>query len=194
MKSKDKPRILIDLDGVIRDFIKGLKIVYLQKYPNHTVSEIVSRDLENYFPIGKKINDFIFSDYFEEISSESPPYPGSVETLKKWEEMFHIVIVTSQYPHWRYSTFNWIGKHCLPTNEIHISFEKYKIDGYALLDDFTENLEGFANTGRLAVCLDQPWNQEWYGARVQNIDKFFQLIQVNINSNLEMNKGGFNNG
>lgn len=179
---KDKPRVLIDLDGVIRDFIQGLKTVYSREYPDHEIEKIVSRDLEHYFPIGKKINDFIFYDYFEDISLESPPYPGTVETLRKWEAVFDIVIVTSQYPQWRYSTFVWIGQHRLPTNEIHISFEKQKIAGVALLDDFIENLEAFAATGRLAVCLDQPWNQEWQGLRVKSVEEFFQLVQLKISN------------
>jgi 5'(3')-deoxyribonucleotidase len=194
MDTQVKPRVLIDLDGVIRDFIEGLKKVYLKRYPDHQISEIVSRDLEHFFPIGEKINDFIFSDFFDEISKESPPYPGSIETLNKWEEEFEIVIVTSQYPHWRYPTFSWIGRYCLPTNEVHISFEKHRINGYALLDDFTENLESFAKTGRLAVCLDQPWNQAWEGPRVKSVDEYFQLIRAQIDSDLKINEGEVKNG
>jgi hypothetical protein len=178
----EKVRVLIDLDGVIRDFVKGLEIVYQREYPDHKIQEVISRDLDKYFPIGKQINDFIDTKFYQEILSNAPVYPGTIESLYKWEKFFKIVIVTSQPPKWRYPTYYWIGKHAVPTDEIHLSFEKYTIDGYALLDDFVDNLQAFASTGRLAVCFDQPWNKNWEGERVKGIDEFFQLVEKKLNT------------
>ena len=64
----------------------------------------------------------------------------------------------------------------MPTNEIHITKTKERIDGIALLDDFEENLEAFAATGRLAVCMNQPWNQSWIGPRVDSVGEFFEMV------------------
>jgi 5'(3')-deoxyribonucleotidase len=172
-----KQRVLIDLDGVIRDFIKGLKIVYGREYPDHVVKEVLSRDLHEFFPIGKNIYDFLKQKFGVEILLESPPYPGAIEALRKWEEAFEVVIVTAQPPDWRYATYSWIGNYSLPINEIKVISEKHTVSGYALLDDFTENLELFADTGRMAVCMDQPWNQDWKGYRVKTVEEFFQLIE-----------------
>ncbi len=111
----------------------------------------------------------------------APPYPGAIEALRKWEDKSEIVIVTAQPPEFRYPTFAWIGNHAIPTNEVKIIYEKHTVDGIALLDDFPDNLELFAKTNRLAVCLDQPWNQhDWEGPRVKTVDEFFQLVQKRI--------------
>lgn len=172
-----KPRVLVDLDGVIRDFVKGVEQVYTREYPDHTLKKVVSRELHKYFPIGEAINDFIEKEFAEEILLKSPPYPGAIEALRKWENVFEIVIVTAQPPEFRYPTYAWIGNHALPVNEVKITYDKHTVEGYALLDDFPDNLEAFAQTGRLAVCVDQPWNQEWEGERVRSVEEFFRLVQ-----------------
>ena len=181
-EANSKPRILVDLDGVIRDFISGLKNAYLGQYPDHSIKEITSRDLPKYFPIGDKINDFLDRE-FNKILLEAPCYEGAIEPLQKWEATFHIVIVTAQQPQYRYSTFSWIGNHALPTDEVQITFNKQNVDGYALLDDFPENLESFARTDRLAVCMDQPWNKDWQGPRVKTVNQFFELVQQHLTNN-----------
>jgi 5'(3')-deoxyribonucleotidase len=177
----NKPRVLIDLDGVIRDFIEGLRIVYSREYPDHEIKNVLSRDLHEFFPIGKDIYDFLKQKFGEEILLESPPYPGAIEALRKWEDVFEIAIVTAQPPDWRYATYSWIGNYSLPINEIKVIHDKHTVPGFALLDDFKENLELFAETGRLAVCMDQPWNQDWKGPRVKSVDEFFQVIDKKIN-------------
>jgi uncharacterized HAD superfamily protein len=181
LRRAKKARILVDLDGVIRDFITGLRNVYLRQYPDHTVEEIISRDLPKFFPIGEEINDFLDSE-FTEILLKAPSYLGAIESLQKWENTFEIVIVTAQLPQFRHATFSWIGSHSVPTDEVRITFDKHTVDGYALLDDFPENLELFAGTDRLAVCLDQPWNKEWHGPRVKTVEEFFQLVHKRMNT------------
>lgn len=171
-----KPRVLIDLDGVVRDFVGSLIRVYKKVYPEHDILPVQSRELEKYFPIGEKVYQFMAPGYIEDIMEGAEPYPGAVEALNRWENDFEIVVVTAQPAITRASTYLWIGKHRIPTNEVHISYYKYEIDGIALLDDFVDNLEEFAATGRLAVCLDQPWNQHWKGPRVKSVDEFFRLV------------------
>lgn len=177
---KTKTRVLIDLDGVIRDFIKSVESVYKREYPDHVIKQVVSRDLHNYFPIGPAINEFIKNKFGDEILLNAPEYPGAVEALCKWEDAFEMVIVTAQPADWRYSTYSWIGNHHLPVNEVKIIYEKHTVEGFALLDDFPENLDLFAQTGRLAVCMDQPWNQDWKGERVKTVDQFFELVHRQI--------------
>lgn len=179
-KSK-KPRVLIDVDGVLRDFIGGLKEVYLREFPGHEIKPVISRNLEEFFPLGKEIYEFMDKHHAWEILANAPPYPGAIEALQRWEDVFEIVIVTAQPPQGRHPTLLWLAKHRVPTNEIHITFDKELIPGVALLDDFVDNLESFASTDRLAVCLDQPWNKEWNGPRVKSVDEFFNLVSDFLN-------------
>ncbi|MBN2366642.1 MAG: hypothetical protein EH225_12100 [Calditrichaeota bacterium] len=177
------PRVLIDLDGVIRDFIGSLIRVYNRIHPHHDVLPVNSRKLEEFFPIGHKIYEFMEPGYIEEIMEEADVYPGALEALNRWKNDFDLVVVTAQPDISKASTYIWIGKNRIPANEVHITYYKSKIDGIALLDDFTDNLREFADTGRLAVCLDQPWNQHWKGPRVKTVDEFFRLVQARIYQN-----------
>ena len=174
--SEEKIRVLIDLDGVLRNYVEGVIRVYRREYPQHRILPVTSRRLEDFFPIGEKIYPFIGKKFYREVLEEAPPYPGAIESMHARQRDFEMVLVTAQPPHWRYSTFIWIGKHRVPVNDILIRREKHKETGVALLDDFVENLEAFADTGRLAVCMDQPWNQEWPGPRAGTVDEFFDIV------------------
>jgi 5'(3')-deoxyribonucleotidase len=175
--AEKKTRVLIDLDGVIRDFVGSLIRVYNRVHPEHQVQPVNSRQLENFFPIGEDIYRFMEPGLIEEIMQNAQPYPEALEALNRWKNEYEIVLVTAQPENIKASTYIWIGKYNLPTNEVHITFEKSTVNGVALLDDFTDNLQEFADSGRLAVCLDQPWNQQWQGKRVKTVDEFFYLIQ-----------------
>jgi len=172
-----KPRVLIDLDGVIRDFVGSLIRVYKQVYPDHQIQPITSRQIEDFFPIGTDIYRFMEPGYIEDIMENALPYPGALEALQHWKNEYEIVIVTAQPDFIKSSTYIWIGKYKIPTNEVHITYYKSQIPGIALLDDYADNLQEFADSGRMAVCLDQPWNQQWKGWRVKTVEEFFQLIQ-----------------
>ncbi len=180
-----KPRVLIDLDGVVRDFIGSLVRAYKRQYPNHEILPINSRRLEDFFPIGPDIYKFTEPGAIEKIIEDAPAYPGALEALSEWNEEFDIVIVSAQPEMSKSSTFVWVGKSGIPTNEVHITYDKSAIDGIALLDDYVDNLQEFEQTNRLAVCLDQPWNQEWNGPRVKSVSEFFQFIYSIIHENKE---------
>lgn len=177
---KQLPRVLIDLDGVIRNFVGSLERVYTREFPTHKIQPITSRRLEDFFPIAEKIYDFMENGHIKEIMEDADAYPGAIEALEKWKNKFEIVIATAQPDLSRSATIVWIGKNHIPTNEIAITYHKDQLNGLALLDDFTENLESFAATGRLAVCLDQPWNKKWKGARVLSVEQFFELVETKI--------------
>lgn len=177
----EKIRVLIDLDGVIRNYVEGVIRVYRREYPKHRLQPVTSRNLEEFFPIGKKIYRFIGKQFYREVLEQAPAYPGTIECMSARQRDFEMVIVSAQPEHWRYSTFIWIGKHQVPVNEILIRLEKHKVAGVALLDDFVENLEAFSATERLAVCMDQPWNKDWKGPRVKTLDEFFDLVLEHTN-------------
>ncbi len=175
-----RPQVLVDVDGVLRDFIGGLCSVYKREYPDHDIKFIDSRRLEDFFPIGEEIYDFIDHRFRREILEDAPAYEGAVAALEAWEEKYEIVIATAQPTAGRGPTMVWLGKHDVPTNEIQITYDKHLLAGFVLLDDFIDNLEAFRDTDRLAVCLDQPWNQSWDGPRVKNVHEFFEFLDAYV--------------
>jgi 5'(3')-deoxyribonucleotidase len=182
-RGRKKERILIDIDGVLRDYVASLNAVYQRVFPDHHIKPVTDWALEHFFPIGKGIYDFLESEHSREILENAPAYPGAIETLHKYESTYDIVIVTAQPAADRYPTLAWLGKHNVPTNEIHIEYEKQHINGFALLDDYAYNLEKFEQTGRLAVCMDRPWNQGWKGPRVDSVEAFFALLNAYLREN-----------
>lgn len=186
-----KPRALIDVDGVLRDFVGSLKQIYLQQYPDHVIREpITSRALEDFFPIGNAIYQFMDEHYATEILRDAPAYPGAIEALQKWDEKFEIVIATAQPPEGRAPTLEWLGKHGVPAKEVHMIYDKYQLMGAALLDDFSHNLQAFHDTGRMAVCLAQPWNSDWAGVRVDTVDEFFRHVEAMLKIENDEIEGG----
>ncbi|MEZ4765079.1 MAG: hypothetical protein R3C26_18440 [Calditrichia bacterium] len=178
MTHTKKERVLIDVDGVLRDYVSSLNAVYLREFPDHTIDPVTDWALEHFYPIGKEIYQFMDGQFAREILENAPAYPGEIDALRQFENDFEIVIVTAQPPAHRYPTMVWLGKNDVPANEIHIEHEKQRVPGLALLDDFTVNLEKFQKTGRLAVCLDRPWNQQWKGPRVRTVAEFFALLKA----------------
>lgn len=176
MSVNGKLRVLIDVDGVLRDFIGSLTSVYLRQHPGHTVKPVDSRELENFYPIGREIYPFMNQTFAREILVDAPIFAGVVDAMRQWESEFEYVIATAQPPEGRGPTLSWLGKHDIPTNEIHVCHKKHRLAGVALLDDFVDNLEAFAATERLAVCLDQPWNQHWKGPRVKTVEAFLRYV------------------
>ena len=183
-QNNEKIRVLLDLDGVIRDFVSGLITVYRRVYPDHAVNFVGSRNLEDFFPIGMDIYRFI-DDHLDDILIGAPEYEGAIAAIHKWNKYFEPVIVTAQPRGWKYPTFIWLGQHKVPTNEIHVRFDKHNVAGVAILEDFVDNLEAFRATGRLAVCIDRPWNQSWDGPRVRTVDEFFEYVWNVVNAKTE---------
>ncbi|MEL6820343.1 MAG: hypothetical protein AAFP70_01180 [Calditrichota bacterium] len=176
----DKKRLLIDVDGVLRDFVGSLEKVYLREYPEHKVDFVDSRKLEDFFPIGEKIYPFMDEHFADEILRDAPLIDGAAAAMMQWENTFDLYIATAQPPAGRYPTLHWLGVNRIACNGVHMTRDKHLLKGYALLDDFIHNLEKFSETGRLAVCLDQPWNQEWDGPRVKTVDEFFAYVAEQI--------------
>ncbi|GAB4181503.1 MAG: hypothetical protein Kow00108_18190 [Calditrichia bacterium] len=173
-------RVLVDLDGVIRDFIGGVSIIYKKYYPEHTIKPVISRDLHLFFEIGFDIYDFIF-EHYDQITNKIVPYPGAIESLNVHSEKYDIVIATSQESWGVNVTYQWIEKYKLPVRDIIISDTKEELEGIALLDDWELNIEKFNATGRMGVCYEQPWNSKWNnGHKVKTIDNFFELIEKQI--------------
>lgn len=174
--STRKHRLIIDVDGVLRDYIGSVNRVYQREYPDHTIKAVDSRQLEDFYPLGKKIYQFLDGELAWEILADAPEYPGAIEALHRWENEFDIIIGTAQPREWRYPTLAWLGNHRVPGSAVYFSYDKFRIPGIAILDDFEDNLEKFAATGRLAVCLDQPWNRRWNGPRVKTVEEFFGYV------------------
>lgn len=96
------------------------------------------------------------------------PYPGAVETVRRWHGEGHWIHVTS---HRREAcapaTRRWLEARGFPYDDLHCSFDKISrcvelgID--VLVDDSPVNIAAAREHGNLAATLTHPWNEELVG-------------------------------
>lgn len=176
-------KVLIDIDGVLRDYMGYVYRLYKEHYPDHNFKKVKTWSMAEYFPIGDEIYKFVFDDHAEKITANAEPFPGAIEAIRENMEEFDIAIVSAQNEKGMLGTMHWLASHKVPVKEYHFTFDKEKIDGDVLLDDGPHNLEAFADTGRLAVACKQPWNDVWTGPKVENVKEFFIYIKELNNIN-----------
>jgi 5'(3')-deoxyribonucleotidase len=94
-------------------------------------------------------------------------YPGAVETLERLARNHDIVILTAK-PDWAvHDTFAWIAEHRIPTREIHITEDKWRVPCDVYLDDSPRQVRELrARRPDALVCrFVRPWNDPVQGAR-----------------------------
>ena len=93
------------------------------------------------------------------------PYPGAVETVKRWHDEGHWIHITSHrrtsaYP----ATERWLEKIGLPFDDLHCSFDKVtrcvELDIDVLVDDSPVNLTKARERGIVGATLIHPWTRE----------------------------------
>lgn len=154
-------RVYIDMDGVIVNLISGW-IPYLNKITGKNLShgDIDIRSVEKKFGVshyiaGKPLREKMF---WESL----PPYPGAVEAVKRIHNLgIEIYVSTTPFttsPSCCWGKKKWFENHLyfLPYNRLIFIYDKYLLDGDAIIDDKPENIIKF--NGR-RILWDQPWNR-----------------------------------
>lgn len=97
-------------------------------------------------------------------------YPGAVEFGRAAQEEYTVMIVTTPYsvPHWYEGREDWmVEKLGLSRRNVCFLSRKEYFDSDILVDDKTENIQGWADRQRergklnaLPVLYEQPWNRD----------------------------------
>ena len=149
---KDKLHIGIDVDGVLRDFCKGLLDVIKSEYPSYMKKDtepLRHWDIEKNFNATKKqLQEVYWNAHSHLIMGNSPEITGAItefEELTDWclEEGHELSIVTSQKQHARHLTLHWLSLHELNPGAVYFVSgpDKWKVPIDFLLDDSPENYE-----------------------------------------------------
>ena len=101
----------------------------------------------------------------DENIEAAEPYPGAVETVRRWHDGGHWIHVTSHrrtsaYP----ATERWLEKIGLPFDDLHCSFDKVtrcaELGIDVLVDDSPVNLTRARERGIVGATLIHPWTRE----------------------------------
>lgn len=93
------------------------------------------------------------------------PYPGAVETVRRWSAAGHFIQVTSHRDTaCEQATARWLGSCGVPYDELHCSYDKVSrcvelgID--LLIDDSPENIAAAIEQGIATATIAHPWNRD----------------------------------
>jgi 5'(3')-deoxyribonucleotidase len=119
---------------------------------------------------------------YPDIYQELDPIPGACEGMYELVARGHDVIVATAVP--KSAAFGLHGKQVwLRKNMPFFSLDnlvsihrKDLLRADLILDDGVHNLVPCQEADMLAVCLDNPWNQDWHGLRVQDWAQFLRLV------------------
>jgi uncharacterized HAD superfamily protein len=93
------------------------------------------------------------------------PYPGAVETVRRWHDSGHFIHITSHRQETCHAaTEQWLRRIDLPFHELYCSFDKVgrcrEIDIDVLIDDSPANIERALDAGLTVATLRHPWNRD----------------------------------
>jgi len=171
-----KKDVLLDVDGIIRDMVTTSIQIYKEFYnvrDRTKYNDIKVYDMSVAMP---GITDFykFFTEHGSYIFGEAKPYKGAIEFVKQLDEIANIHIVTNQVKGTEKHTLRWIEQWKIPYNSLHFAKNKNIVKGDYLIDDYTNNLEGFSGT---PVCLTRPWNSDYEGVKFDTFSEIIKYIR-----------------
>jgi hypothetical protein len=96
---------------------------------------------------------------------KAEPYPGAVETVRRWHEQGHWIHITSHRSVEAHDcTAQWLERIGLPFHDLHCSYDKIsrakELGIGILVDDSPVNLEHALEAGMVGATLVHPWNRD----------------------------------
>jgi 5'(3')-deoxyribonucleotidase len=178
-------RLGIDLDGVVANFTKGWIDFYNRDFGTElTPDQVVTWDGVTEITHFEKMSEFW--RWSSDLDGRSlfwhlEPFPDALEALHRLDRDGHEIVILTMKPSFaKDDTQAWIAGQGIPTKEVHILTDKWRIDCDVYLDDAPHVLEDLvANRPDRLVCrYVRPWNRPLSGAEdVADFDEFGDLLR-----------------
>lgn len=177
-------RLGIDLDGVVANFTKGWMDFYNRDFGTDLVVDDSRRwndlvDLTHFTNIGE------FWRWSSDLDGRSvfwhlEPFPGAIEALQDLHDEGHEIVVVTTKPRFAVGdTYDWIERHDLPADEVHILEDKWLVECDVYLDDGPHILPKLVrHRPQSTICrYVRPWNTPVEGALdVHDFDEFREVV------------------
>jgi uncharacterized HAD superfamily protein len=155
-------RIAIDIDSTLHHYWDVLSDAAQRRFG-------IDLPYEEQFDWGitrlkpKQLEVCIAETHTEQAILAGEPYPGAVETVRRWHDAGHFIHITShRQTHAHDATEAWLRKIGLPFDELYCSFDKVtrcrEIQIDVLIDDSPTNIARALDAGIVAATLRHPWN------------------------------------
>lgn len=179
-----KPKIGIDVDGVLRDIASQIVCVFEREYANLATQYLpISKwpdwnNFKDYFPSEVNFYEFIRNN-FNEIWLGAPQYDSASYVYNTLNDYYDLHIVTAQ-PTTKAakSTIAWLknNKFNVEESKIHILTDKRLAPVDILVDDAVHNLENVESANIIPICMTRPWNVQWKGNRIFHIKDLLDIF------------------
>ena len=177
-------RLGIDLDGVVANFIKGWMLRYNTEFGTHLTEDMV----ECWDCAGELTHVADMADFWQwaGASGRGPSvfrnldtYPGALDTLNQLATC-HDIVILSMKPDWAaFDTYSWIADQRIPTREIHLLRDKWKVECDIYLDDSPHALPPLVeqNSEAIVCRFVRPYNEPVAGAvDIHDWDEFLSFV------------------
>lgn len=178
-------RLGIDLDGVVADFNSG----WIARY-NSDFDAALGTEAVVVWDAMTQLTHFADDGAFwrwaagangSSVFRHLETYPGAIEALTRLARNHSIVIITTK-PDWAiHDTFAWIADQHIPTREVHMTREKWRVPCDVYLDDAPHQIEELhRNRPESVVCrFVRPWNDARVGVRdIRDWNEFVALVDA----------------
>jgi 5'(3')-deoxyribonucleotidase len=157
-------RIAIDIDSTLHDYWPQLAKAAKRRFGvDLPYEQQLTWDIT---PLRREQVQVLVEETHKDVNVlAAEPYPGAVETIRRWkEEGHHIIVASHRHERSRAATAQWLERIGLPYDELYCAFDKIghcvqeHVD--VLIDDSPETLENAIHEGITAATLLHPWNRE----------------------------------
>jgi hypothetical protein len=157
-------RIAIDVDSTLHHYWDVLSEISLRRFG-------IELPYEEQFTWGiTRLREDQLALCIEESHSDEKilagkPYPGAVETVRRWSQEGHFIHVTSHRAVSRASaTARWLEELGMPVDDLCCSYDKVsrcvELDIDVLIDDSPINIAAAIKRDIVTATIVHPWNAE----------------------------------
>lgn len=178
-------KLLIDIDGVVRDWTASLLKVLTEK--GIDIEEKPVYDIAKWTSIGKEVYDLAFKKYSHSIYLNAGTVPGAHKEINKLRDEGHqVFFVTNQFKKdIKFYTMRWLAKYGFDCDGIIFTNKKWLVEGDVLIDDCFDQLVKYyyfnLNRYPLVIAYDRSYNQGWSGPRAHNWKEVGILVRRKAN-------------
>jgi hypothetical protein len=157
-------RIAIDIDSTLHHYWDILSEVSVRRFGIELpYAEQFTWGITRLRP--EQLELCIEESHSDERILAGTPYPGAVQTVRRWHAAGHFVHVTSHRALDRHAvTGEWLERIGLPFDDLHCSYDKVsrcaELDIDLLIDDGPLNLAAAIERGIFAATIRHPWNAD----------------------------------
>lgn len=180
-------RVLLDVDGVLADFVAGyLDLVAEVTGKRFTHQQVTEFNIGTALGFTAEQSAAIAAGVVTGFASNLAPLPGAIDAVKRLREIAEVYIVTSPWNKcdtWMSERERWLRTHFdFPHSHVLHGSAKHLVRGDVLVDDKTETIVKWqaANPGSTAILWECPWNKHdaWAGVLTNDWDRLIRLVEV----------------